>query len=344
MNYKTTISDIAKELNVTPATVSRALSDHPGISAKTKVSVQQTAQRLNYSRNRIASSLRSGKTWLVGVIIPSAEINFFGSVVHGIESIANTKGYNVLIYQSNEKGDHEAKGIETFLSARVDGILASIAKDTHDFSHFQEIKERNVPLVFFDRANDDLGIPSVVIDDFKGGYVATEHLIKQGFNRIAHISGPQHIKIFNDRLRGYRKALSDYQIETDEQLIFDGNVSIESGKDAIRHFSAASKMPDAVFAVEDFTALGAVQELKQMNIQIPEEVGVIGFANEHFGEYITPGLSTIDQQTVLMGKESVQLLMKLMGSEESIHARPEKIVLEPVPVFRRSSIRRPEVL
>ncbi|HEX4850335.1 MAG TPA: substrate-binding domain-containing protein, partial [Puia sp.] len=139
----------------------------------------------------------------------------------------------------------------------------------------------------------------------------------------------------------YREALNEYQIEANDQLIFDGNVSIESGKDAIRHFSSLGTMPDAVFAVEDFTALGAVQELKQLNIRIPEEVGVIGFANEHFGEYITPGLSTIDQQTVLMGKESVQLLMKLMGSSELIHARPEKIVLEPVPVFRKSSMRRP---
>ncbi|HEY4156414.1 MAG TPA: LacI family DNA-binding transcriptional regulator, partial [Puia sp.] len=168
MNYKVTISDIAKELNTTPATVSRALSNHPAISSKTKESVQKAAKRLNYKRNRIASSLRSGKTHVIGVIIPSAEINFFGSVVHGIESIANSNGFNVLIYQSNENRDHEVRGIETFISARVDGILASIAKNTLDYSHFLDIKARNIPLVFFDRANIDLGIPSVVIDDYKG--------------------------------------------------------------------------------------------------------------------------------------------------------------------------------
>src|SRR5450432_1523330 len=157
MRNKTTIADIAKELNTTAATVSRALSNHPRISEETKRSVHHTASKLNYKGNRIASSLRSGKSHLIGVIIPSAEINFFGSVVHGIESIANTNGYNVLLYQSNESPEFEEKGLETFLSARVDGILASIAKGTHDYSHFQEIKNRGVPIVFFDRANDSLG-------------------------------------------------------------------------------------------------------------------------------------------------------------------------------------------
>ena len=162
MKYKVTISDIAKDLNLNPATVSRALSNHPGISGKTKTAVQNAASRLKYKKNTIAASLQSGKTNVIGVIIPSAEINFFGSVVHGIESIANLHGYNVLIYQSNENMEHEAKGIETFLSARVDGILASIAKETTDFSHFKEVKAKGIPLVLFDRNNDKLKIPSVV--------------------------------------------------------------------------------------------------------------------------------------------------------------------------------------
>ncbi len=339
LNYKTTISDIARELNITPATVSRALSNHPAISEKTKESVLKAAKRLNYKRNRIASSLRSGKTHLIGVIIPSAEINFFGSVVHGIESIANMNGYNVLIYQSNENQGHEARGIETFLSARVDGILASIAKETLDYAHFLEAKARNIPLVLFDRANDDLGIPSVVIDDYKGAFMAVTHLIEQGFRRIAHISGPQHIKIFKDRLRGYLEALRANGIPVDEQLIYPGNVSVESGKEATAHLFTQPDRPDAVFAVEDFTALGVIKELKDRKIKIPGEAGVIGFANEQFGEHITPGLSTIDQQTVLMGKESIKLLMELIANKDKIKSRQQKIVLEPVPIFRRSSLR-----
>lgn len=340
MKYKVTITDIAKELKVTPATVSRALSNHPGISFKTKEAVQKTASRLNYKKNSIASSLQSGKTNVIGVIIPSAEINFFGSVVHGIESIANLNGYNVLIYQSNENMEHEANGIETFLSARVDGILASIAKNTVDFAHFLDVKARNIPLVFFDRTNDDLGIPSVVIDDYRGAFLATEHLIRQGYKRIAHITASQHISIWNTRLKGYMAALAANNIPFDASLIYVGNISIESGKEAVKYFFEKPNPPDAIFAVEDFTALGALKELKERNIKIPDEVGLIGFANEHFGEHITPALSTIDQQTVLMGKESIKLLLELISGKENNKPKHRKIILEPIPIFRKSSMKK----
>src|SRR6187200_2873551 len=228
MSLKITIADIANELNTTPATVSRALNDHPSISVKRKEIVREAAERLQYKRNKIASSLRLGQSGIIGVIIPSAEINFFGSVVHGIESIANKSGYNILIYQSNESSEHEAKGIETFLSARVDGIMVSIAKDTTEFDHFLTVRRSNIPIVFFDRANTELGIHSVLIDDFKGAYTATEHLIKQGYNKIAHISGPQHLKIFNDRLKGYIAALKANDLKPDQELIYHGDVSIEA--------------------------------------------------------------------------------------------------------------------
>ncbi len=345
MKYRVTISDIARKLNVAPATVSRALSNHPGISFQTKEAVKKTAAQLNYKKNTIASSLKSGKTNVIGVIIPSVEINFFGSVVHGIESIANLNGYNVLIYQSDEDMCHEAKGIETFLSARVDGILASIAKNTLDFSHFLEVKARKIPLVIFDRINDKLDLPSVGIDDFKGAFLATEHLIKQGYRRIAHISASQHvISIWNTRLKGYKAALAANNIPFDKSLIYVGNISIESGKEAVKYFFENANPPDAIFAVEDFTALGAIKELKERNIKIPEEVGIFGFANEHFGEHITPALSTIDQQTVLMGKESIKLLLELISGKEKNEPVPRKIVLEPIPVFRESSMKKEKIL
>ncbi len=341
MSYKATITDIAKELNTTAATVSRALSDHPGISEHRKRSVQLVAQRLNYKRNKIASSLRSGRTHMIGVIVPSAEINFFGSVVHGIESIANSNGYNVLIYQSNESYEQEVKGIETFLTARVDGILVSIAKNTVDFSHFTEVKKRGIPIAFFDRANDTLGIPSVVINDYSGAYHATEHLIKQGYKRIAHVAGPSHIKIFNDRLKGYEDALAANHIKKDPSLVYRGNVSIESGKEAAAYFLGLASPPDAVFAVEDFTALGLMKEIKERKLRIPEDFGIVGFANELFGEHVTPAMSTVDQQTVAMGKEAVTMIMKLIdatGKEKSM--QEEKIVLDAIPVYRESSIKK----
>ncbi|MVT11117.1 LacI family DNA-binding transcriptional regulator [Chitinophaga tropicalis] len=340
MNNKVTIADIAKELNLTGATVSRALNNRKGTSEETRKMVQEAAERMNYRRDRIAWSLRSGRTNIIGVIIPSAEINFFGSVVHGIESMANQHGYNVLIYQSNEQPEYEKKGIETFLSTRVDGILASIAKETMEFSHYLEIRERGVPLVFFDRANDSLNIPSVVVDDYKGAYYATEHLIRQGYKRIAHIAGQQHLKIFKDRLEGYKAALAAYGIPVEDELVYFGNVSIDAGRQAIQHLLQLPSPPDAVFAVEDFTALGAVKELKDQKVEIPAEFGVIGFANESFDEHITPSLSSIDQQTVQMGKEAFRLLMELIADGESTGVQTRsKIVLEPVPRYRQSSQR-----
>ncbi len=340
MNYKVTIADIAKELNTTPATVSRALSNHPGISDKTKKSVHQAASKLNYKRNRIASSLRSGKTHLIGVIIPSAEINFFGSVVHGIENVANQNGYNVLLYQSNESRDYEEKGLETFLSARVDGILVSIAKDTIDYSHFNEIKAQGIPIVFFDRSSDDLGIDSVVIDDYKGAFIATEHLIAQGYKRIAHITGPQYLKNFYDRLKGYLGALQANKIKVDPSLIINGNISIESGRDGVKNFLSMNNPPDAVFAAEDFTALGVISELKERKIRIPDEFGVVGFANELFGKHITPTLSTIDQQTIQMGKSALNLLVSIIESKEKNELKQQKIILEPLLICRESSTRK----
>jgi len=341
MGLKTTISDIAKALNTTPATVSRALNDHNSISEKTKQKIRETASRLNYKRNKIASSLRLGQSGIIGVIIPSAEIKFFGSVVHGIESLANKNGLNVLIYQSNESQESEAKGIETFLSARVDGILVSIAKNTTEFSHFLAAKAAGIPIIFFDRSNDELGIHSVVIDDYRGAFAATEHLIEQGYTRIAHISGPIHLKISADRFRGYQDALRAHGLEASNRLVFRGDVSIEAGREAIDYFLGLEEPPDAVFAVEDFTALGAIKALKEKNVRIPQDFGVIGFANESFGEHITPTLSTIDQQTVQMGRESFRLLMQLMNTERTT-LQHNKIVLAPVPVFRNSSLRKTE--
>jgi LacI family transcriptional regulator len=339
LNTKTTILDIARALKTTPSTVSRALNDHPSISINTKKAVNQAAHKLNYRHNRIASSLRLGKTRILGVIIPSAEINFFGSVVHGIEKIASENGYNVLLYQSNEIADFEKKGVETFLRSRVDGVLASIAKETTQPDHYMEIKKRGIPLILFDRANDDLGISSVVINDYKGAFKATEHLILQGCTKIAHIAGQQHVSIFHQRLRGYLDALKFHNIPVNEELIVYGDISIKSGRECMVKLLRGSIKPDAVFAVEDFTALGALQTLKNENKKVPEEVALIGFANEAFSAYITPSLSTVDQQTIKMGEEAARLFFEL-SPKDDFYEMVVKKVLEPLPIFRESSVKQ----
>ncbi|HVV03108.1 MAG TPA: LacI family DNA-binding transcriptional regulator [Puia sp.] len=339
---KVTILDIARELNITAATVSRALNDHPGIRESTKKAVRETATRLNYKHNKIASSLRLGKSNIVGVIIPSAEINFFGSVVHGIEKVAAENNYTVLIYQSNELYEFEKKGVQTFLQSRVDGVLASISKETINLDHYSEIRNRGIPLVLFDRTDDKLGVSSVVVDDFAGAFQATSHLIEEGCRRIAHIAGQQHVNIFNLRLKGYIEALNVHNMPLNEDFIVYGKVSIESGRECMKQLLSRPVIPDAVFAVEDFTALGAIQAIKAAGLRIPEDIAIIGFANEAFGEYLTPSLSTVNQQTVTMGEEAARLLFEGLRNGEPFHAHPRKLVLKPQVICRGSSVKYPK--
>ena len=337
MIVKVRLLDIARELNITASTVSRALSNHPAIKESTKKTVRETAKKLKYQPNKIASSLRSGKSNIIGVIIPSAEINFFGSVMHGIEKIASENNYNVLIYQTNELYENEKRGVQTFLQSQVDGVLASISKEIINLDHFSEIIKRGVPLVLFDRAVDTLGVSSVVVDDYAGAFAATKHLVMQGCRRIAHIGGQQHVNIFNQRLKGYIDALNVHGIPVDDDLIMYGKVSIESGRDCMKKLLSLSAVPDGVFAVEDFTALGAMQVIKVANKKIPEEIAIIGFANEPFWEYITPSLSTVNQQTVQMGVEAAKLFFEAFKNKGSANFKPAKLVLQPELICRQSS-------
>lgn len=334
---KPTILDIAKELNITFSTVARALNDHPAISAATKEAVRETATRLNYRQNKVASSLRSGRSNIVGVIVPNLHVSFFSSVVSGIEKVMNANGYNILLYQSNESKKHESDGIETFLQSRVAGIISSVTTETTS-DVYEEIKSRNLPLMFFDRELSDLNVSSVVIDDYKGGFIATEHLIKQGYKNILHITAQQNIPIFKERLRGYIDALKHYNLPLNEDLIIKGDFSIEFGKDVVRQSKMQNINYDAIFALEDFTAMGAMQAVKELGIKVPEEIGIIGFANESFGSLVSPTLSTIDQQTSKMGEETARMFIAQLkkGSKDS---EPQKIVLEPVLVVRESSKR-----
>ena len=338
-NARPTIRHIAQELQVTAATVSRALSGHPAISAATRQAVLRTAKKLNYHLNGHASSLRSGRSRIIGVIIPSAEIHFFGSVVHGIEKLASEHNYTVLLYQSNEQVDFEKKGIATFLRSNVDGVIASVAKEATNLSHYKTLRRHGVPLVLFDRAWD-IGAATVTINDYKGAFMATRHLVEQGCSRIAHIAGPLYIPIFQQRLEGYKEALRQAGLKVDERLIVQGQVSIESGYAAAKKLMSLKSAPDGIFAVEDFTALGALQQLKDSHIAVPQQVALAGFADEPFGEYITPSLTTINQQTTLMGEEAARLFFRILEKKSGASGKPENLSLEPQLIVRQSSLRK----
>ncbi|WNH14366.1 LacI family DNA-binding transcriptional regulator [Thalassobellus suaedae] len=226
--------------------------------------------------------------------------------------------------------------MDTFIGARVDGILVSISKNTKDFSHFTAVKDKNIPIAFFDRTNEDLNISSVCIDDYLGGFMATKSLIESGYTKIAHICGPLHIHAFSERVRGYKNALMESNLDVYDDFIFNGDISIETGRNALRFFLNLKNQPDAIFAVEDFTALGVLKELKDLSINVPEDFGVIGFCNDLFGEHITPSLSTIDQKTNEMGEEAFNLIYELIQNNKKDKDN-QKRILTPTLIVRESS-------
>ncbi|MDQ0968708.1 LacI family transcriptional regulator [Flavobacterium sp. W4I14] len=335
LKKKTTIYDIAKELDITVSTVSRALSGFPAISDATRKAVVEMAKKLNYSPNKLASALKSGKTHIIGVIVPSVQAHFFASIIHCIEDGLKDSGYRVIIYQSNESVENEINGVRTLLEAQVDGIMASMSLETKDVSHFAEIIKQNKPLILFDRVDLELKVPTITLDDFKAGYIATKHLIDQGYKKIAFVTTVHQIKIFNDRLEGYKAALADYNLPLMEEHIIFGGLSIKDGRFGAGKLMRSRNKPDAIIAGDDFTALGVIKKLKEID-ETPPEVGVIGFANEAFSAYITPNLSTIDQHAPQMGKECAKMFLKMIN-QESPYANMEHIVLDPAVVEREST-------
>ncbi|UKT63585.1 LacI family DNA-binding transcriptional regulator [Pedobacter mucosus] len=339
MKKKTTIYDIAKELNITVSTVSRALSGFPAISANTKKAVVEMAKKLNYSPNKLASALKSGKTHIIGVIVPSVQAHFFASIIHYIEDGLKDSGYRVIIYQSNESVENEINGVRTLLEAQVDGIMASMSLETENVAHFKEIIEQNKPLILFDRVHEELAVPTITVDDFKAGYIATQHLIDQGYKKIAFVTTVHQIKIFNDRLKGYKAALEANNLPILSEHIIFGGLSIKDGRFGAGKLLRGEIKPDAIVAGDDFTALGVIKKLKEIN-ETPPEIGVIGFANEAFSDYITPNLSTIDQHAAQIGKDCAKMFLKMI-SQKNPYENIEHIVINPTVVERQSTSKLP---
>lgn len=336
---RATIHDIARKLNITASTVSRALNDHPRISTETKKAVQKAALKLNYQPNHIAAALRNGRSNILGIIVPTVDRNFFASVVRGIEEIANGSRYNVMICQTYDNYEKEIATIEALLNARVDGIIASHAKETQNFDHFLKAKERGIPLILFDRSNDELEVSNVVIDDFLGAYKATEHLIQQGCRRIAHFTNTLKISIYKERLRGYKEALMDNGLPYDEALVIGSNLQLEDGRNSMLQLLKLQVIPDAVFSASAYGILGAMQVLKENGFRIPEQVALVGFSNEPFTSVTEPPLTTVDQHSMRIGNAAAGIFLEEMAAEHKKFI-PQKIVLKPELIIRDSSLRK----
>ncbi|MGV3540967.1 MAG: LacI family DNA-binding transcriptional regulator [Rufibacter sp.] len=336
---KVTIHDIAEKLNITASTVSRALNDNPRISDGTKKAVLKAAKQLNYQPNNIAAALRNGKSYIIGVIVPTADRSFFASVVRGIEEIANKLNYKVIICQTYDSYEKEVQTIDALLSARVDGIIASLGKNTENFDHYKRPQEKGIPLILFDRTVDALEVSQVVIDDYLGAYKAVEHLIKQGCRRISHFTSPSKISVFKERLRGYVDALRDYEIPYREELVVKSNLQLEDGRKGMEQLLALPELPDAVFSASDYAAMGAMQVLKERKIRVPEEVALAGFGNEPFTSFSDPALTSVNQFSLTMGRITAELFFEHLRAGADKNLVPQKTVLKPELIIRDSSLK-----
>ena len=336
---KTTIKDIANVLNISAAAVSKALHNDSRISEKTKKAVRQVAKNLNYQPNHLASALRSGKSKLVGVIVPKTNSNFFSSVIHNIEEVLNEKGYNIIITQSNESFEKECKNIDALLYTQVGGIIASMANETVDLSYFEKIKEAGIPLITFDRGENDLNVDYIGIDDYDSSHTIVNHLVEQGCTRIAHIGGFKRTRIFNNRIRGYIDALKKHSLSLNDELLIESSLTIEDGRQKMQQLLNLKNIPDAVYVAGDYAALGALQVLNEQHIKIPEEIALVGFGDEPFANMVTPKITSVNQHPYQIGRVAAETFLNYVN-EDKVTQFLNKIILDAKLIVRESSLKK----
>ncbi|AJR03716.1 LacI family DNA-binding transcriptional regulator [Siansivirga zeaxanthinifaciens] len=337
---KTTIKDIANVLNISPAAVSKALNDDSRISEKTKEAVKQIAKNLNYQPNLLASALRKGKSNLVGVIVPRTNSNFFSSVIQNIEEVLNKKGYNIIITQSNESYKKECSNIDALLFTQVDGIIASMANETINLQYYEKIKSKGIPLILFDRGENDLNVDYIGINDYDSSHLIIEHLIDQGCKRIAHIGGYRHTRIFNNRIKGYIDAVKKHHLPLENELLLESSLTIEDGREKMLQLLALENRPDAVYISADYAALGALQVLNENNIKVPEDIALVGFGNEPFTAMTTPSITSINQHSDNIGKQAALTFLERVKNP-GIKQTLNKYILNAELIVRESSNRKP---
>lgn len=309
-----TIIDIARELHISPSTVSRALRNHPDINRKTVEIVKECAERLNYKPNETALSLRLGRNNIIGVIVPEIVHYFFSSIVQGIEEVAFAEGFNVLLFRSEESYMKELKITESLINARVAGVLASVSKETDRYEHFQQILDNNIQLVFYDRICIGIITDRVVVDDYSGALTAVEHLIQTGCKRIAFYSSPLHLEISKNRKNGYLDALRKNGFPVDESLMYvcdTRDKAIELTPEVL----ARPDRPDSFFAINDHTASGILYSVKKAGFSVPDDISICGFSGGDLAIACDPMLTTVEQHGYEVGKTAAKLLIdKIRGT------------------------------
>ena len=311
-----TIKDIAKALNVSPSTVSRALKDNPDISQDTRDAINKYAREHNYKPNALALNLRTSRSNTIGVIIPQLVHHFFSCVLSGIEMQAAKAGYNILVAQSNEEYEQEVKIVHSFLGARVCGVITSLAKDTSQYDHYQELLNNNIPIVFYDRICTGINTERVVVDDYAGSFAAVEYMIQTGCKRILFYSGPPHLEISKNRRNGYLDAMRKYKVPVDDNMI----KLCDTREQAIAitpDLLEKKNRPDGFFAINDETASGILYACKLVGLKVPDEVSICGFTDGAIAQSTDPKLTTVEEHGQEVGESAFEILIgRLEGTSK----------------------------
>ena len=327
--HRVSLKDLAQQLGVSIATVSRALRGSPEIGADMQQRAKALAKQLNYRPNPFARSLRDESPKVIGVVVPNMVTHYYSAVLDGIEQEAALSGYSVVSANSHENSEAEVRAVDNFINLHVEGIIACLAQDTTDYSHFREIASMGIPLVFFGRTCLPELFSCVTANGDEAAYEATRHLIETGSRRIAFVGGPNHLDMVVRRKHGYLEALRDAHIPIDRTLVACGKIDFEFASQSVRQLLERPDRPDAILAFNDIITFAAFTTIGQMGLRIPDDVALIGFTDDLHAEYVTPRLSAIADQSELMGRTACQLLLRNIGGDPKIYRKivPQKLII-----------------
>lgn len=334
-----TIYDIARELNISAATVSRALKDDPVVNNKTKKKIFDLANKIGYRTNLFARNLRTQETKTIGFLIHELTSNFCTCVLAGVEKVTTKAGYDLIIAHSSESYEKEVANARNLFNKRVDGLIASLAFDTKNLDHFKSFSDKAVPVVFFDRVEKNSGNTVVVIDNYKSGYLATKHLIDMGCKRIAHLTSSLTRNVYSDRLRGYKAALKEGGLSFNENMLFVDNLSEEAGMETAKKIVKQKPMPDGIFITNDFVAASFIKTLKGLGVSVPDDMAVVGFNNDAISHLIEPDLTTINYPGREVGEAAAHALLNQL-KEMNKSPKAKTIIINSDLIVRASSQKR----
>ncbi|MBS7564074.1 LacI family DNA-binding transcriptional regulator [Mucilaginibacter sp. Bleaf8] len=333
-----TIRDIARELGLSVSTVSKALRDSHEISSKTKLLVQDYAREHNYRPNPIAQSLKQGQSKSIGVVVPAINNQFFSQVIDGIESVAYSNGYNVIITQTHERYDMEVQNVEHLVHRSIDGLLISLCTETQNVEHLQKLHRQGLPIVFFDRVSNDIETHKVIADNYKGAYDATSHLLETGYKDIAHITSTANASVTTERLAGYKQALADADVAVQNDYIKfcpNGTDLTAKVETALDELLALNTPPQALFTAWDTITTTVLALLHKRGLRVPQDIALVGFSNTTLADILNPSLTAVHQPGFEMGKTAIEMLLALIKAKYPIEEFETKVL--PTQLFVRAS-------